>query len=108
MKGSENQGPEKSAKETERHHRLSEQAQQLILDDLFIEAVEKARVDKEERTRMTKDPEAYLRERGVEIPEEIHLEMTAVTIRREYVSRLTVLDLPMPNPFCPLASRCKA
>ena len=32
----------------------------------------------------------------------------AVTIRREYVSRLTVLDLPMPNPFCPLASRCKA
>ena len=56
MKGSKNQGPEKSAKETERHHRLSEQAQQLILDDRFIEAVEKARVDKEERTRMTKDP----------------------------------------------------
>ena len=76
MKGSETQGPEKSAKETERHHRLSEQAQQLILDNRFIEAVEKARVDKEERTRMTKDPEAYRRERGVEIPEEIHVEMT--------------------------------
>ena len=38
MKRSENQGPEKNAKETERHHRLSEQAQQLIQDDRSIEA----------------------------------------------------------------------
>ena len=69
-------GPENSAADKARHRRLSRKAQDLIVSDRFIDAIEKARTDGVERGRLKANPKAYLRGRGMTIPNELRIELT--------------------------------
>ena len=69
-------GPEQSAAEKGRHRRLAKKAQDLVVSDGFIEAIEKARTDMAERARLKANPKAYLRGRGLTIPNELRIELT--------------------------------